>query len=168
MLYYAYGSNLDVQQMAHRCPNAKPLGRFRLKGWRLVFRGVADCIEEPGAVCYGGIWRITPHCEYALDIYEGVSGGLYRKHYIPVKETDHGETEMLIYTMSSTGIMPPSQSYLGTIRRGYRDFAMPRAAYRILDEAVCTSWDDKAPTHAERRRRRRNGNQPLAPRPEAA
>ena len=164
-LMFAYGSNLHLEQMARRCPAAVPLGRLRLKDWRLVFRGVADCIQEPGAICYGGVWRITPACEKALDVYEGVASGLYEKVYIPVKRTPHGETEMLIYCMLSTGIAPPSKYYLGVIRDGYRDHRMPKAAHRLLDDAVRESYDDKAPTHIERRRYRRKGRPELAPYP---
>ena len=29
-LYFAYGSNMDVEGMTRRCPRAKPLGRARL------------------------------------------------------------------------------------------------------------------------------------------
>ena len=41
MLYFAYGSNLDVQQMALRCPRARKLGRARLDGYELKFDGPA-------------------------------------------------------------------------------------------------------------------------------
>jgi gamma-glutamylcyclotransferase (GGCT)/AIG2-like uncharacterized protein YtfP len=159
---FAYGSNLNLYQMSNRCPDAVALGRLRLADWRLVFRGVADCIPEPGAVCYGGVWRITPRCEVALDAYEGIGSGLYRKEYVPIKRTRDGETEMLIYVMNSTGIMPPSRFYLGTISQGYRDFNMPKIARKRLAEAVRESWDDKAPTHVERQRHRRKGRPPLA------
>jgi hypothetical protein len=159
---FAYGSNLNLAQMARRCPAAVPLGRWRLADWRLVFRGVADCIPEPGAVCYGGVWRITPRCEHALDAYEGIGSGMYAKTYIPIKRTPQGETELLIYTMNSTGIMPPSESYYDVIKRGYRDFRMPRAAHKLLREALEESWDDKAPTFRERQRYRRNGRPTLA------
>ena len=38
-LYIAYGSNMDTEQMAYRCPNAKPLGACLLRDWRLMFKG---------------------------------------------------------------------------------------------------------------------------------
>lgn len=161
-LMFAYGSNLHLDKMQVRCPRAKPLGHLLLKDWRLVFRGVADCIPEKGAVCYGGVWRITPVCEEALDRYEGVSGGVYTKEYLQVKRTPNGETSMLIYCMTSTGIYPPSVAYLNIIRQGYRDFNMPREAHRILARALRESWDDKAPSHVERQRHRRNGRPTLA------
>ena len=157
MLYFAYGSNLNKANMRRRCPRALPVGRFMLDDARLVFRGVADCIYEPGATCPGALWRITEECEHALDCYEGWPR-LYRKEYVPVTKFG-GETTIMLYVMNSTGIMPPSQGYLDTIRQGYRDFGMKQAP---LDAAVKASWDDKAPSHVERQRHRRKGRPVLA------
>ena len=39
--YIAYGSNLSVEQMAYRCPDAKIAGQAVLAGWELLFRGCA-------------------------------------------------------------------------------------------------------------------------------
>ena len=155
MLYFAYGSNLNKRQMASRCPGAVPLGRFTLDDARLVFRGVADVAYEPGAKCLGGVWRITPACEVALDRYEGVARGLYRREIV---EIDNGES-LLYYVMRSTGIFPPSWDYLESIREGYRDFKIPQ---RHLIDAVRASWDDKNPSHIERRRYRLKGRPALA------
>jgi AIG2-like family len=164
--YFAYGSNLNVAQMAQRCPGAKPLGRIKLPGWKLVFRGVADAIQEPGAFCYGGVWRITPEDEAALDTHEGVRHGLYRKEYIPIEPMPDGEDCVLIYTTNSTGIFPPSESYLECIKQGYRDFKMPRNARRALLQAVKDAWDNKNPSYVERQRYRRKGRPKLAARPD--
>ena len=38
-LYIAYGSNLNLSQMAYRCPTAKVAGKGGLKGYELLFRG---------------------------------------------------------------------------------------------------------------------------------
>lgn len=158
MLYFAYGSNLNIAAMAARCPAAEPLTGFRLPDARLVFRGVADCIYAPGEKCPGGIWRITPECEAALDRYEGVASGLYWKHFLPVRAPG-GETQMLVYVMNSTGILPPSVQYLETIKQGYRDFDLP---LRYLKKAVRMAWDEKDPSHVERRRHREKGRPKLA------
>lgn len=168
MLMFAYGSNLNMEQMERRCPNAFPLARMRLRGRRLVFRSVADCIAEPGAVCHGGIWVITPECEEVLDRYEGVRNGMYRKEYVPISAfPEHGE-RMLIYVMNSTGIMPPPASYLAGIKQGYEDFGLSKAAHRALRDAVEESYDEKAPSHVERARYRRTGRPQLAKRPSDA
>ena len=36
--YLAYGSNLNLNQMKRRCPNAIKVGSFLLKGYQLEFR----------------------------------------------------------------------------------------------------------------------------------
>lgn len=161
-LYFAYGSNLNKEQMSHRCPKAEALGRYTLKDARLVFRGVADVIPEEGAKCLGGLWAITSECEAALDAYEGVRGGLYRKEYFPLARPIRGESHVLIYVMNSTGIMPPSEYYLHVIREGYRDFGLKQ---KHLNDAVEASYDDKAPSHIERQRHARKGRPRLAERP---
>ena len=130
-LYFAYGSNLNKEQMSSRCPNAKPLGKLMLADWRLVFRGVADIEPCEGAILPIGLWAITDKCELALDVYEGYPR-LYGKRYFNIK----GERYMT-YTMNHDGISPPNQSYAKTIRDGYNDFLLPTT---FLDEAIKHSY----------------------------
>ena len=40
-LYIAYGSNINLEQMAHRCPNSKVVSTEMMQGYELEFRGVA-------------------------------------------------------------------------------------------------------------------------------
>jgi hypothetical protein len=167
MLYFAYGSNLHKKQMKRRCPAAEPLGALILPNTQLVFRGVADVIRVDGSDCPGGIWRITPECEEALDRYEGFrpdnpDGGMYRKELVQVDGLPDGETEIMLYTMNSTGIYPPSEGYYGTIVQGYKDFGLDAAPLRI---ALKHAHDCKHPSHIERKRTRRMGRPALAPRP---
>ena len=79
-LYIAYGSNLNKDQMKLRCPNAEPLDKLILKGWKLVFKGVADIIKDEKSEVPIGIYKITERCERALDRYEGYPI-LYQKKY---------------------------------------------------------------------------------------
>lgn len=160
-LYFAYGSNLNIEQMKRRAPGATPLGPLMLKGWRLVFRGVADVTPDSRATCPGGVWRITEEDERKLDLYEGVRGGLYRKEYIPIRKFE-GTEWMLIYVMNSDGVFPPSEGYLQGIVDGYAHFELDHKAKHLLDEAVQMAWDDKRPTDYERKRYLRNGYPKLA------
>ena len=45
-LYIAYGSNINLEQMANRCPNSKVIGKEMLKGYELEFRGVATIVPK--------------------------------------------------------------------------------------------------------------------------
>ena len=38
-LYFAYGSNINLDQMAFRCPAAQVVSPVTLNGYRLLFRG---------------------------------------------------------------------------------------------------------------------------------
>jgi hypothetical protein len=38
-LYIAYGSNLNLPQMAFRCPTAEVVGAGEVKGYEMLFRG---------------------------------------------------------------------------------------------------------------------------------
>lgn len=127
MFYFAYGANLNIENMKHRCPLAKPIVPFTLDDMDLVFRGVADIENRAGSKVHGALWDITDRCEASLDIFEGYPT-LYRKDYFTVKLTDglardFGDTaDVLVYRMNRTGYSQPSSMYYETIRQGYRDF----------------------------------------------
>lgn len=164
-LYFAYGSNMNVRQMAYRCPDADPVGYMYLDHWRLVFRGVADIVPDGKARCPGGVWVISEEDERKLDLYEGVRSGLYRKVYLPIEAFRWQGFEykwMLVYVMNSTGIFPPSQYYLDGIVEGYRDFHMPEKGRKLLDAALQAAWDDKRPSNRERERYLKKGTPKLA------
>ena len=83
-IYVAYGSNMNVEQMKRRCPNAKPIGKYILGDYKLEFRGVANIIKCKGKKVPVALWEITEECEKSLDIYEGYPR-LYRKEYVKVE-----------------------------------------------------------------------------------
>jgi gamma-glutamylcyclotransferase (GGCT)/AIG2-like uncharacterized protein YtfP len=124
MTYYlAYGSNLNRDHMATRCPTAVAIGRTNLQGMRLVFRSVADIEPAKGYSVPVGVWKIGKADEERLDRYEGVKGGLYRKVYWPIRI--EGKThKALVYIMNRDGVMPPWDGYFETIRQGYKDFGI--------------------------------------------
>lgn len=136
-LYIAYGSNLDKSQMQWRCPTARPVAVSTLHNYRLVFQGNvygahANVIPEEGQEVPVAIWEIGPRDEAMLDRYEGVAGGYYTKEYMDIDVNGKTETA-LIYIMTPRGFGIPTDGYLRTISRGYRDFNLPAT---ILNEAV--------------------------------
>ena len=121
-LYFAYGSNLNFEQMSMRCPNAVSLGPLYIPSWKLVFRGVADIEQSDNNddLLPVGVWRITEQCEQSLDIYEGVNpnsnnDGLYKKIEV---------CGMMTYKMNSDGYSPPSSYYFNGILDGYQNFGL--------------------------------------------
>ena len=125
--YFAYGSNLNKEQMTKRTPFASSVGQAYIDGWRLVFRGVADIEPHEGSTLAVGLWNITEPDEENLDIYEGYPR-LYRKEEI---------LGMMTYRMNSVEIVPPYEGYFNTILQGYRDFGLDTD---LLYEALDDSW----------------------------
>ena len=70
--YFAYGSNLNFDQMVYRCPEATVVGIAKLNGYELAFRrGYLTILPKEDASVEGLIWSITDHDESQLDCYEG-------------------------------------------------------------------------------------------------
>ena len=130
--YVAYGSNLNLCQMARRCPNATVFGIGKIKDYQLTFRGVATIVPDPGKEVPVGVWEITEADERALDIYEGYPS-FYRKETIQV-EMANGETvDGMVYIMNSGYPNLPTGSYYGTIEQGYHDVGLD---VRYLEDAL--------------------------------
>ena len=69
--YIAYGSNLSVEQMAQRCPDARVVGQAVLEDWELAFHGCATILPNKGKNTPVLVWEISAGDEKNLDIYEG-------------------------------------------------------------------------------------------------
>ena len=80
-LYFAYGSNMDVNAMARRCPRSKALGLARLERHRLAVmrEGWLTAVRDPSSAVHGVLWDLALSDIAALDRYEGLSQGLYAK-----------------------------------------------------------------------------------------
>lgn len=117
-LYFAYGSNLNVSQMGLRCPAATPHRGLALHDWRLVFKRVADVEPAAGHRVIGGLWQVTGECLRALDRYEGVAAGLYRKVLFRLPE---GRTAFM-YLMNCGVQQTPPRQYYDSILTGYGDW----------------------------------------------
>lgn len=86
-LYFAYGSNLQLEQMKRRCPDSKLIGHGILRGfrWQINERGYANIVAEEGRDVQGLCYEISPTDEARLDVNEGVTQGAYAKKSLPVE-----------------------------------------------------------------------------------
>jgi gamma-glutamylcyclotransferase (GGCT)/AIG2-like uncharacterized protein YtfP len=121
-MYIAYGSNLNLEQMAFRCPMAKPVGSGMLKGWRLTFRRVATLEPDETAETPIGVWEIEPKDEAALDRYEGYPY-YYRKEYLEVEIRGEKMTAM-VYLMNGGRPQMPDVGYYRCIAEGYDEIGL--------------------------------------------
>ena len=136
-LYIAYGSNLNLSQMAFRCPTAKVIGTSEIKDYELLFRGSrssAVATVEPliGSSVPVLLWKVRPKDELALDRYEGYPN-FYRKELFPV-ELGGKSVNAMVYVMNDGhSLGAPSDYYLNTILEGYRSAGFDTD---FLDQAV--------------------------------
>ena len=125
--YIAYGSNLSVAQMAHRCPDAKVVGMAAIMDWKLVFRVHANIEPCEGRVVPVLIWEISEGDERNLDFYEGYPS-YYRKEDMTVTMTDLDgknpqEITAMVYLMNDGHpIRTPMKGYYDTLEEGYTRF----------------------------------------------
>ena len=80
-LYFAYGSNLSLSQMAERCPNSYYVGRAILQDhrWQINNRGYANVVPDCGFNVHGLVYLVSAADEATLDKKEGVRSGCYEK-----------------------------------------------------------------------------------------
>lgn len=124
--YLAYGSNLNIQQMKYRCPDAKPIGTAWIHGYQLMFKGSktgsyltiekAENSKVPVAV-----WEVSETDERRLDAYEGFPTFYYKTEMtVTVK---HRKIKAFVYIMhEDRKLAIPSSAYVRTCVQGYRDF----------------------------------------------
>ena len=130
-LYFAYGSNIDLDQMRFRCPDAVPVMPVVLRDYELSFRGhsgVATILPKEGANVPGLLWDLTPACEQALDHYEGYPH-LYDKETVWVRDQTTGDSyRVMAYIMTPQNAeirKEPSPWYFNGILQGYKQNGMP-------------------------------------------
>ena len=83
MLYFAYGSNLNLFQMKRRCKDSLFLKKYELKGYKLNFRSkyrAADIEKSKNSIVPGALFEISKSDEKKLDVYEDFPI-LYKKLY---------------------------------------------------------------------------------------
>ena len=128
-LYVAYGSNLNLGQMAYRCPTAEVFGRGVIDNYELVFNRVASIERKDGAKVPVAVWSIDDECEKSLDRYEGFPW-MYRKEDIEVVMEDGRKVKGLVYIMNDDRRELPTQSYYDVIANGYEDVGLDRKYLR--------------------------------------
>lgn len=119
MLYFAYGSNLNLFQMKRRCKDSFFLKKINLKDFRLTFRSkyrAADIEPKKNSIVPGGLFDISKSDEKKLDVYEDYPI-LYRKFYF----TYYGKKVMTYTMVKKTPFRFPTERYLNVVTKGYKD-----------------------------------------------
>lgn len=135
-LYFAYGANLDPVGMAHRCPNSTLLGLARLDHHRFIVMsdGYATVLPAPGSVVHGLLWDVAADDWAALDAYEDVDAGLYRRAVSTVTGQD-GLQPVTIYLASDNTVGTPAPGYMERVLAAADACGLP-----VVYRAELKSW----------------------------
>jgi gamma-glutamylcyclotransferase (GGCT)/AIG2-like uncharacterized protein YtfP len=144
MLYFAYGSNLDPEQMRSRCPESSVVGLAALRNYRLIFPlpserwggGVSSVQPAHGQVVWGALYELTDGDMASLDGWEGFRAAgdqhnLYDREQVSVDlvRADDGSfprrVRAWIYVARPSNPTPPSRRYLDALLRGARHHRLP-------------------------------------------
>ena len=146
-LYVAYGSNLNIQQMKGRCPDAKFVGTGVIENYELQFKGSlygahATIAPKEGASVPVGLWTIQSRDESRLDMYEGYRKTGYRyydKEQVRVNMTNGGSVIGMVYIMDQRmDFGQPTPGYYDTVREGYANCGLDET---ILEQALNSSLE---------------------------
>lgn len=147
--YIAYGSNLNVEQMHYRCPDARIIGTATLEGWTLLFKGSKTgsylTIEaKEGSSVPVAVWEVSERDELHLDRYEGYPNFYYKQEMdITIKGIRTGKLRTrraFVYIMhEDRPLGQPTEYYLNVCARGYYFFKFD---VNRLIQAVYDSQED--------------------------
>lgn len=144
MLYAAYGSNLDPQQMAQRCPHSPLRGTGWIAGWRIAFGGdgwdgaLPTLVEDAGSQVFVALYEVTDADEAALDSWESADSGLYRKVRVRVATLD-GEQTAWVYVLNDFEGGLPSARTVGILADAAETAGAPRDYVAELRGRPCAS-----------------------------
>lgn len=135
VLTFAYGSNLNVRQLLHRCPGASFVAPARLYSHKLAFAGyslnwkgaVATARRVPSETTYllGLVWEIPKTDLHRLDRFEGYPV-VYDRRLLSVIVPSGRSVQAYVYKQTGHTARrdrpQPSHEYLGRILDAYTEY----------------------------------------------
>lgn len=132
--------------MAVRCPSARPIGVAKLKDWRFIITrdGYASIVPSAGRVVHGVAWRLTPRDLAALNAYEALDSGLYRRRMLSIC-FDGKLLPALIYVSRTRAEGRPRPGYQNrVVVPAARDWVLPAPYIAELVRWCPTAWPGRS------------------------
>ena len=142
-IYIAYGSNMDLEQMAYRCPDATLLGTGMVHGYQLLFKGsgtgsYATIEPKRGAIVPVYIWEISDADEERLDRYEGYPVFYYKTELEYEDENGDPQTGMVYIMHEDRELGLPTRDYYDILADAYDEQGWDK---EILHDALQVTFD---------------------------
>ncbi len=149
MRYFAYGSNMNPEQMKKRGIRFKKRERAVIKGWRLEFNkmasrnpdreGYANIVKDDKEFVEGILYEIAEKDIQKLDRYEGCPNHYYRISVKVILESSN-EVEAITYIANPNKVkegLKPSKEYLSHLLKGCdllsKEYCEKLRKYETLD-----------------------------------
>lgn len=146
MKYFAYGSNMNQEQMRERCPDSKLITKVVLKDYKIAFTifspkrscGCADILNSTGDEVWGLLYDISENDLKNLDVAEACPDKYYRSSVVVQDELGQRYyAEAYKVAKKESDFLKPSKHYLGLMLNAAQDFDFP-ASYTAFLKAIET------------------------------
>jgi len=143
-LYFAYGSNLSLEQIGQKCSNPRVLGIARLAAHKIGFYGysavwdgaVETVVPDEQSEVWGVLYQLEASDWERLDNCEDArADGTGAYFHYPVEVLDEQQTirEATIYKKDRLGQpQHPSTEYLSVIIQGAKEQGLPESYVAAL------------------------------------
>lgn len=142
MYYFAYGSNLNWQQVQRRCPSARFVCVGRLPDYkfgitrhsRLRDCGTANVVPTSGTEVWGAVYDVT---DADLEIMDSFEDG-YRREFLSLTPANNGTNSIiaLVYVAEIDANVPlPNAEYKRVMVEGAKHWQLP-APYLAMLEGI--------------------------------
>jgi gamma-glutamylcyclotransferase (GGCT)/AIG2-like uncharacterized protein YtfP len=134
--YFAYGSNLSLDQKIARSGDIRSALSCFLRNYRLAFNKksykndevFANIIPATGEIVWGVAYLCNNEALRKMDICEGVAGGHYERFEVEVLTTDEDKLRAVTYVAGYeflTDEKQPTADYLNKIISGAQQHKLP-------------------------------------------
>ena len=146
--YLAYGSNLSIERMRGRCPDAEVIGRAQIPGYRLLFKksqsGFYATIEQDAnCAVLVLVYMISDYDEALLDRCEGYPRHYYKRYFqLSIRALESGKPsgkrrKCMAYVLHEDRLLgEPSMEYFNLLHEGYERWGFDTA---VLEKALADS-----------------------------
>ena len=140
-LHFAYGSNMSRKAMDIRCPGAEAVGLGVLEDYRFIVMvdGYASVVPSPGQKVHGVLWRLTTRDIGALNAYESLQSGLYKRGMLPVL-VDRVHINALVYLGHTPDEGKPRPGYIDQVIEAAREHNLPKPYIEELRRWAPGAW----------------------------
>lgn len=133
-VYFAYGANMSMAAMRHRCPGALAVGPAVLEGSRFFVgrEGWGSVRPSPGGKVHGVLWQLSVRHLAVLNAYELLHKGVYDLRRLPVVREGR-RVPALVYLLRNRVPGRPRPGYIESIAAAAREWQLPEPYIRSVE-----------------------------------